>query len=326
MIYVIDLPRGQMNNFRKELENALSKVPQEDIHIDFKNTFCINNTLDQGSTDHLEYLWSLFSGLQDKNFFEEFIKNPHQRFWEMYVGACAVEMHGRPNVTSENFGPDVKVNLNPGTLWIECVVPEKGEVFIPKKKGGTDKPKINPNSVRNIPLNTADFLKSNNEMLRVTNSISTKINAFRKYLNNGTVAQNDKKIIAISLSDLYGWEKTKRVANSIYPIECDVEIINSDGSHAFGTRPPEPLVKQNENVIIEIPKSYKNGLEVISGVLVFNSRLYHHNTPLENDLCLIHSKDSHCPIDLSTFKNETWVEDVDKNSVSWHSTDGRLIN
>lgn len=82
---------------------------------------------------YLERLWKQFEPYADTNkqFVTAFTSGCEsafqQRYWEMLMCDHLIQCGYKDKISSEDSGPDFKVNMNGQTVWIECVAPEKDD-------------------------------------------------------------------------------------------------------------------------------------------------------------------------------------------------------
>ncbi len=76
-----------------------------------------------------ERLWRSYSNhnprLYDRNFIDEFSRNFHDRFWEMYLGVQLLMRY--PDVKSAGSGPDFAVSGTNSSIYFEATVASRGE-------------------------------------------------------------------------------------------------------------------------------------------------------------------------------------------------------
>ena len=106
----------------------------------------------------------------------------HQRWWEMFLGVGLLNINCKIKTSQKEKGPDFEIDLTSQNIWIEAVAPNIGNSFdaLPKLLEGVHK------------LPEVEFL------LRLTNSLNSKLDAFNNYIEKDWVSENDCCIIAIS--------------------------------------------------------------------------------------------------------------------------------
>jgi type I restriction enzyme S subunit len=145
--------------------------------------------------EYIEGLWERFSelNLNDTNFIERFTSGDinvfNQKFWELWLGCRFDELELNP--TSEDFGPDLKIEINGRIIWVEAVCPTagSGDNEIPRPdfaegKGG-------------IKIRTYN-LPANEILLRWTTAVAAKRAVFERYLQEGIITNEDPCVIAIN--------------------------------------------------------------------------------------------------------------------------------
>src|SRR5271167_2405657 len=67
--------------------------------------------------EHCEYLWRLYKPYADKNFLPEFVLHFHERWFEMYLGACLLT-RGVALRPCKLPGPDLLAQVDGRRVWI----------------------------------------------------------------------------------------------------------------------------------------------------------------------------------------------------------------
>jgi hypothetical protein len=133
-----------------------------------------------------EAIWTIYEPFADPDFQEQFGQQPHQRFWEMYLGVQLLSMDCKLQPKSSAEGPDFYFQHDGLNVWVEAVAPGEGE--------GDDRvPTLDEHSKspdKRIP--------DEKIILRFANAISKKHNQFKDYIDKGLVSANDACIIAIN--------------------------------------------------------------------------------------------------------------------------------
>jgi len=131
----------------------------------------------------VDEMWSRFEPYADGHFVEEFRRQVHCRYWEMYL-TCVLLESGRP-VECPKPGPDVLVTEVGRHTWIEAVTASAGAA------NSADRvPDLDPNEARRYPELQI--------LLRYRNAIEEKCRKFRGYWQSGQVADHDAVVIAVS--------------------------------------------------------------------------------------------------------------------------------
>lgn len=134
-----------------------------------------------------ESLWEKYYPYADDHFPVEIQKHFHVRFWEMYL-ACTLMDKGY-EITSDNTGPDIRVEHKGNIIWIEATAPTSGN------QSTSDKV---PELVITDPP-TAQQVPEEQIILRYRAAIREKYNnKYFKYLEGGIISEEDCYIIAIN--------------------------------------------------------------------------------------------------------------------------------
>ncbi len=152
-----------------------------------------------------EDLWCDFSEHADRHFRQEFAKNFHQRWFEMYLTVSLI----RAGLVVECLkpGPDILVTADGRRIWIEAVCLTGGEAG-------------KPNSVPELKFGTVQNVPIEQYVMRIRNSLNEKANKFRKYIADGIVHRYDYTVIAINGGEIPFWvaDVAKCMERSLYGV------------------------------------------------------------------------------------------------------------
>jgi len=162
----------------------------------------------------IEAMWETYEPYADPDFRHGFARDVDGRFWEMYLGCTLLEA-GRALLPAterlrEGGQPDLCIVEDGRRIWIEAITPDDGEL-------GPDQ------IVRPVPINEGGGLIAvpvRQAQLRTTSAFWTKSRAIARYLDEGVIAADDVRIIAISASRFgpYVGEDPPLIISSLYPI------------------------------------------------------------------------------------------------------------
>ena len=129
-------------------------------------------------------LWENFTPYADPLFVQEFAIQPHQRFWEMYLGASLLNQgyHLKKRLSDE--GPDIHLIEDDIIIWIEATVAGEGK--------GVDSVPTLKEYTSFVPI------PEENIILRYANAISEKFKKLKGYLRKGIVKPSDGYVIGIN--------------------------------------------------------------------------------------------------------------------------------
>lgn len=165
----------------------------------------------------LEVQWGLFESLAEPGFLKKFRREPHQHWWEMYLGSELVQagLNVARSDASNGAGPDFVVAHDFGPVRIECVCPGRGDENNPDRV-----PLMVPGEARISP---------NDEMsLRIRRSIvDDKARDFCRYLKQGVIPADSRNIVAVSCSQLDHPEMDVMAA-SVLPIGALTVFVSKD--------------------------------------------------------------------------------------------------
>ncbi len=233
---------------------------------------------------YLEKLWEAYEPFADPNFKEIFAHQPHERFWEMYLGAQLLSMGCKLQPKSSADGPDFNFKLGEINVWVEAIAPGEGEgddrVPTLDEHGKTPNKRIPDEKI----------------ILRFTNAITEKFNKFQGYIGQGLVSGRDARIIAINGGNIelhyFGFD---------YPFPLICKAVYEIGPYTVrldvksGQIVDEGLTKREE--IIKKSKSpVPTGFFVdpkyssISGILYSNAGLLDFPDSSGDELLYLHNK------------------------------------
>ncbi len=143
----------------------------------------------------LEQMWSSYEPYADEHFRSDFAYDPKSRFWEMYLtlillkeGKNVLPRNELPKLNRDRR-PDICIQENGTTIWIEATTPEPGDASNPDRV-----PEVIPinegGGVQDVPRRQVE--------LRITGALLEKKNAFQSYLESEIVSESDFRIIEIS--------------------------------------------------------------------------------------------------------------------------------
>lgn len=143
---------------------------------DYKGDFLVKS--------QIENMWEKYESLAPQKFLDKIQNNQsfHQRWWEMFLAIGLLNLNFKIITSPTDKGPDFKINLPSQIMNIEAVAPNIGNTdeAVPELLNG----------VHNFPEKEL--------LLRITNSLESKLKVFNNYLEKGIVAYNDLNVIAIS--------------------------------------------------------------------------------------------------------------------------------
>ncbi len=149
---------------------------------------------EQRLRDLLNTMWNTYEQYADPDFRQGFARDVDGRFWEMYLG-CALLEAGHTLLPSaerrrEGGQPDLCILEDGRRIWIEAITPDEGAP-------GPDQ------IVRPVPINKggkAVYAPIRQAQLRTSGAFWTKAQKIARYIEQGVIAAEDHRIIAISAS------------------------------------------------------------------------------------------------------------------------------
>lgn len=129
-------------------------------------------------------MWVRTRDFLDPDFTYRFASELPQRYWELWLACLLLERGFELEPKQKSQGPDFHIRLDGKDVWIEAAVPGEGT--------GTD-------SVPSIYASTGiDPLPVDKIILRFTNSIKMKLDAWVSYVKSGAVRAADPFVIAVN--------------------------------------------------------------------------------------------------------------------------------
>ena len=164
------------------------------LDLGFENLKTAQFPIEQQLRAMLQEMWERYEPYADPDFRQGFARDVDGRFWEMYLGCTLLEV-GRtllPVVERQREGgqPDLCILEDGRRIWIEAITPDEGAQ-------GPDQ------IVQPIPINEGGGLTAapvRQAQLRTSGAFWTKAQKIGRYIEQGVIAQEDTRIIAISAS------------------------------------------------------------------------------------------------------------------------------
>ena len=187
--------------------------------------------------DKLESMWETYQPFADLNFRQEFARNVHQRFWEIYLAHHLLDQ-GKNLISRAKQsikGPDILIEEEERRIWIEAVAPTPGQCTHPDRVP----PLLTDENVHPVP--------GNELLLRVTGSLLEKRKKYLQYSNDGVVEHDDLCIIAFNGGDMEGFEifgGERYVHDAFYPTRIKVS-----GEEEWNWGAPWRITKSSGKVI-----------------------------------------------------------------------------
>ncbi len=235
-------------------------------------------------------LWERFEPYADANFLIEVKKQFHQRTWEMYLANVFLEHKFR--ISSDDRGPDIKIEFSGKTIWVECVACTKGN--------GND-------SVPHMQYGVVQDLPEREMLLRITNSIDEKFKKYRWYLDKKIVGTDDIFIIALNRADLEHFDPGIPLALKALLGVGYLTFTIRPLSDKDNTRFRRPFWSEREY----IEKKQGKGISVnffkdqdhsgISAVIYSKNSILNHPEKIGDDCLLVHNPIATNPLDETIF-------------------------
>ena len=218
-----------------------------DLDLGFQNIKVAQFPIEQRLRAMLQEMWERYEPYADPDFRQGFARDVDGRFWEMYLGYTLLEA-GRtllPVAERKREGgqPDLCVLDHGRRIWIEAITPDEGAP-------GPDQ------IIRPIPINEGGGLFAvpiRQAQLRTSGAFWTKAQKIGRYLEQGVIAPEDTRIIAISASrfGVYVAEQPlPLIMTTLFPIgDAYITIDRGTGNVLEEGFHPAPLIQRERNPI-----------------------------------------------------------------------------
>lgn len=227
--------------------SELFDVDGANLDLGFENLKAAEFPIEQQLRALLKEMWARYEPYADPDFRQGFARDIDGRFWEMYLGCMLIEA-GRtllPVIDRQREGgqPDLCVLEGDRRIWIEAITPDEGAP-------GPDQ------IVRPVPINEGGGIAAapiRQAQLRSSSAFWTKAQKIARYIEQGVIAPEDTRIIAISASrfGIYVPEQPlPLIMTTLFPIgdayitiDRDTGDVLQEGFHA------SPLIHRERNPI-----------------------------------------------------------------------------
>ncbi len=135
----------------------------------------------------LEQMWSHYCHHAPKDFRNKLQYEFHQRWWEMYLTLGLSHLGFQISTFPKDDRPDLLLTFGNTKVWIEAVAPKSGT-----KSDAVPQPVVN--GVQDLPMREC--------LLRLTQAVKAKRDAFDYYIKRGVVSEADCCVIALSACGL----------------------------------------------------------------------------------------------------------------------------
>lgn len=249
----------------------------------------------------IEEMWSKFESLADAGFVEEFSKNFHERFWEMYLGCAFLDVGFK--LDSNNEGPDLKVVSDKPAVWIEAIAVSVGTTL---------------DKVYDADDGNAIGVPENKIILRLTHAFDEKNKKYHHYLKTGKVKPHEPCVIAINASQVPNSNSNSGsdpsyILRALVPIGPEYGVVDKGSMEVVesGFRYQPYATKENG---IEIPTTAFTipDFSIISAVLFSCVKIGNFPEIEGSDFLIVHNPFATNPLPLGWFPRggEHWVENT----------------
>lgn len=225
----------------------LFNVDGPNLEPGFENLKTAVSPIEQELRAILQEMWTRYEPYADQDFRQGFARDVDGRFWEMYLGCTLLEaglaLLPAAERRREGGQPDLCVLYDGRRIWIEAITPDVGEP-------GPDQ------IVRPVPVNEGGGLvaaPTREAQLRTSGAFWTKARRIARYIEEGVIALEDIRIIAISASRFAPYiaeEPLPLIMTTLFPIGDAFITVNRHTGEVIEQGFHEaPIIERNRNPI-----------------------------------------------------------------------------
>lgn len=225
----------------------LFDVDGANLDLGFENLKIAEFPIERQLRAMLQEMWARYEPYADPDFRQGFARDIDGRFWEMYLGCTLLDAGRRllPVVGRQREGgqPDLCVLEGSRRIWIEAITPNEGAP--------------GPDQIAHpVPINEGGDLVAapiRQAQLRTTGAFLNKSRKIGRYVEQGVIAPEDTRIIAICASRfgvLVAEQPLPLIMTTLFPIGNAYVTIDrhtgdvvEEGFHAA------PLIHRERNPI-----------------------------------------------------------------------------
>ena len=202
----------------------------------------------------LEQMWVDYQNYAPKGFRKKLQFEFHQRWWEMYLTLGLHRLRLPIGTSSRDDQPDLLLKFESSKVWIEAVAPTPGT-----KSDAVPQPVVN--GVEDLPMREC--------LLRFTQAITAKRDAFISYIQRGIVSEKDCLVVALSacglnqFGDFLEWPQP--VMLRVLAGAGDLAIPISGSSSAYSKR--KDTTFRDSGSQVDLSLFYSVGFSSLAGVL-----------------------------------------------------------
>ena len=238
--------------------------------------------------DLIENMWKVYRPYSDPDFCSGIARDLDGRFWEMLLGYTLLEAGHELLPASKRAAdggqPDLCVIDGEQRIWIEAIAPTRGGA--------------GPDQVPNLEFGVAAVIPIQQTRLRLTSAFWTKYSKFLRYIEQGVISPDDKKIVAISGSRfaMQILDDPPLPLTSLFPAGNEVVTVDRATGEVVGNGFQHQPVIEREGGSIPRTAFTQSDFELISGVLW--SRIGLGNLARDvRPLTMVHNPFSICPVE-----------------------------
>ncbi|MEW8195554.1 MAG: hypothetical protein AB2793_17715 [Candidatus Thiodiazotropha sp.] len=271
-----------------ENEDDLYRAIQDDHHLKEFRTL-------------LEKMWDGYKQYAPRGFRQNLQDSFHNRWWEMYLTLGILQLGFDIATNKQDIGPDIKLIVGDSSLWMEAVAPSKGEA--------SDRvPVQEPNTATKMPKREG--------LLRLTQSILSKKEAFERYVRESVVQVNEPCIIALSGCNLGLGDTLNSPCPAPMSILTGVDnlVLTPEGQYYTQRQ----SIQRDSGSVVDTAVFENEDYQIISAVL------YSYDEPLSapnprDSLKLFLNPHAKNPVPPHVYDKfvETWVYTIRDEAIGW---------
>jgi hypothetical protein len=207
-----------------------------------------------------EEMWREFHDLADPQFRERFPFEFHQRWFEMYLGVSL--RRAGLNVSAPKPGPDFRVLLESGPVYIEAVAPTGGHPLHADHVGEPDYLDADGNP-------QATQVPHARITLRIADAFRRKADIFDGYLQDGYIAAVDPCIVAINLHDIpHAWADAQEYwFRAFYGVGDRFLVLDGTGRATTSGRAHRDVLARAGGALEDVAPLLNSDRATVAGVL-----------------------------------------------------------
>ncbi len=230
-----------------------------------------------------ESLWRKFNIYADNHFLSQIKRNFYDRYWEMYLTVTLLEWGYA--IESNSKGPDVLIKNEMNKIWIEAVNSSNGTSL---------------DAIPDVKFDTMQLVPEDKIILRLQNSIETKLIAYERYACRSIIKAKEPYVIALNSVALNFMtdDEIPYVLKALLPI----------GDYVYNFKDEIMKIEFRDRIIKEKGSEvftnifFNDRYKYISAIIYSNVSAHAFNKDLGSDFILIHNPKAINPLPIDILK------------------------